>query len=92
MTTIKLRRRLAALEKNLSSGDPILLLMPDGRTKTLPGHNDYVVDLLGRALWGDRTPEIARLTRNPPQNVFTVHTGGRSRLFDIETSEPPSLR
>lgn len=57
MSTVNLRRRLEALEQNLSS-EPILLLMPDGRTETLPGHNDYVLDLFSRALRGDRTPEM----------------------------------
>jgi hypothetical protein len=57
MKTINLLRRLEALEKQISS-EPIVLLMPDGRTETLPGHGDYVLDLLGRAVRGDRTPEM----------------------------------
>ncbi len=56
MTTINTRRRLEALERGLSSCDLIVLLMPDGHTETLPGHD--VVGLLGRALDGDRTPEM----------------------------------
>jgi hypothetical protein len=62
MRTINLRRRLAALEKNLSSVELIVLLMPDGRTETLPGHD--VVGLLGRALDGDRTPEMELIARS----------------------------
>jgi hypothetical protein len=61
MSTIKLRRRLDALEQHLSS-EPIVLLMPDGRTETLPGHD--VVGLLGRALDGDRTPEMELIARS----------------------------
>ena len=38
MTTTKLRRRLEVLEKGIGSSEPIALLMPDGRTETLPGH------------------------------------------------------
>lgn len=53
MSTVNLRRRIATLEKDLSGREPIVLLMPDGRTETLPGHNDYVVNLLGRAIGGD---------------------------------------
>jgi len=63
MRTINLRRRLEALEKDLSS-EPIVLLMPDGRTETLPGHNDYVLNLLGQALGGDRTPEMELIARS----------------------------
>jgi hypothetical protein len=59
-----LRRRLEALEQDLSSGEFIVLLMPDGRTETLPGHNDYVLDLLGRAVRGDRTPEMELIARS----------------------------
>jgi hypothetical protein len=62
MRTINLRRRLAALEKNLSSVEIIVLLMPDGRTETLPGHD--AVGLLGRALDGDRTPEMELIARS----------------------------
>jgi hypothetical protein len=36
MKTIKLLRRLEALEQQLTS-EPIILLMPDGRTETLRG-------------------------------------------------------
>jgi len=62
MRMLNLHRRLAALEKNLSSVELIVLLMPDGRTETLPGHD--VVGLLGRALDGDRTPEMELIARS----------------------------
>ena len=64
MTTINLRRRLEALEQDFMSSKPILLLMPDGRTETLPGHNDYVLHLLSRAVRGDRTPEMDLIARS----------------------------
>jgi len=64
MSTINLRRRLAALEKGISPNELIVLLMPDGRTETLPGHNDYVLNLLGRALGGERTPEMDLVARS----------------------------
>jgi hypothetical protein len=63
MSTVNLRRRLEALEQDLT-GEPILLLMPDGRTETLPGHNDYVLGLLSRAVRGDRTPEMELVARS----------------------------
>ena len=63
MKTVNLRRRLEALEQDLSS-EPILLLMPDARTETLPGHNDYVVGLLSRAVCGDRTSEMELIARS----------------------------
>jgi hypothetical protein len=64
MSTINLRRRLAALEKGISPNELIVLLMPDGRTEMLPGHNDYVLNLLGRALGGERTPEMDLVARS----------------------------
>ncbi len=45
MNTINLHRRLEALEQQLTT-DPIVLLMPDGRTETLRGD---VLDLFSRA-------------------------------------------
>jgi hypothetical protein len=38
--------------------------MPGGRTETLPGHNDYVLNLLSRAVRGDRTPEMELIARS----------------------------
>jgi hypothetical protein len=61
---INLYRRLAALEKDRSCDELIVLRMPDGRTATLPGHNEYVIDLLGRAVRGDRTPEMDLVARS----------------------------
>jgi hypothetical protein len=61
MNTVNLRRRLEALEQDLRS-EPIVLLMADGRTETLPGHD--VAGLLGRALDGDRTPEMELIARS----------------------------
>ena len=54
MRTLSLRGRLEALEKDLVASAPIVLLMPHGRTETLPSHNDYVLNLLSRAVRGDR--------------------------------------
>jgi len=55
--TINLRRRLEALENQLTS-EPIILLMPDGRTETLPGRGEYMLNLFARACGGERTPEM----------------------------------
>jgi hypothetical protein len=46
------------------TSEPIVLQMPDGRTVTLPGHNEHVLDLLGGACRGDRTPEIELIARS----------------------------
>jgi hypothetical protein len=58
-----LRRRLELLEGQITS-EPIVLLMPDGRTQTLPGYNDYVLNLLSRAVRRDRTPEMELIARS----------------------------
>lgn len=60
MKTLNLHRRLEALERGLTS-EPILLLMPDGRTETLRGD---VLDLFSRAIKGDRTPEIELIAQS----------------------------
>jgi hypothetical protein len=62
MTTNKLLRRLEALEKGSGSAERIVLLMPDGHSETLPGHD--AVSLLGRALGGDLTPEMELIARS----------------------------
>jgi hypothetical protein len=77
MRTVNLRRRLEALEKDLSN-EPIVLLMPDGRIETLPGHNDYVLNLLGRAVGGDRTPEMELIARS----VSSTEPGG-AHMIDL---------
>ena len=48
---MNLRRRLAALEKVLIS-EPTRLVMPDGRTATIPGHGMYLVKLFVSAVSG----------------------------------------
>ena len=62
MKTNKLVRRLEALEKGVTSLGPIVLLMPDGHTERLAGHD--AVSLLGRALGGDLTPEMELIARS----------------------------
>jgi hypothetical protein len=77
MKTLNLRRRLQALEEQLTS-EPILLRMPDGHLETLPGHNDYVLDLLSRAVRGDRTPEMELVARS----VSSIEPGG-AHMIDL---------
>jgi hypothetical protein len=77
MKTLNLRRRLEALEEQLTS-EPILLLMPEGHTETLPGHNDYVLNLLSRAVRGDRTPEMELVA----QSVSSAEPGG-AHMVDL---------
>ena len=77
MRTINLLRRLEALEENLTS-EPTLLRMPDGRTETLSGHGDYVLDLLARAVRGDRTPEMELIAKS----VGSAEPGG-AHMIDL---------
>jgi hypothetical protein len=73
-----LRRRLEAFEKDLGTSEPILLLMPDGRAETLPGQNDYVLNLLSRAVRGERTPEMELVARS----VSSTEPGG-AHMIDL---------
>jgi len=75
MKTINLRRRLEALERNLISSEPILLLMPDGRTEALRGD---VLDLFSRAVGGERTPEMDLIS----QSISSVEPGG-AHMIDL---------
>ena len=68
MRTIKLNRRLEALERQLSS-EATILVMPDGRTETLRGD---ALDWFSRAIRGDRTPEIELIA----QSISSVEPGG----------------
>jgi hypothetical protein len=77
MRTINLHRRLEALEKQFTS-EPILLKMPDGRIETLRGYNEYVLDLVARAVRGDRTPEMELIS----QSISSVEPGG-AHLIDL---------
>ena len=52
--------------------------MPDARTETLPGHNDYVLNLLGRAIEGDRTPGMELIARS----VSSTEPGG-AHMIDL---------
>jgi hypothetical protein len=77
MRTINLHRRLEALEKQFTS-EPILLKMPDGRIETLPGYNEYVLDLVARAGRGDRTPEMELIA----QSIGSAEPGG-GHMIDL---------
>ena len=52
--------------------------MPAGRTQTLPGHNDYVLNMLSRAVRGDRTPEMELVARS----VSSSEPGG-AHMVDL---------
>lgn len=60
---MNIHRRLELLEQQLTS-EPIVLLMPDGHAEALPGHNDYVLGLLSRAVRGNRTLEIELIAQS----------------------------
>ena len=70
-------RRLETLEKGLVT-EPATLLMPDGRTETLQGPRDFVLELLSRACCGERTPETELLA----QSISSTEPGG-GHLLDL---------
>jgi len=73
----QLHRRLESLERrNLK--DPIVLKMPDGRIVTLPNRTGYELDLVLRALSGDRTPEMELIA----QSTSSIEPGG-GHMLDI---------
>jgi len=74
VSRVNLYRRLALLEQQLTS-EPIVLLMPDGRTETLRGD---VLDLFSRAIRGDRTPEIELIA----QSESSTEPGG-AHMIDL---------
>ena len=56
---MKLNERLERLEKQFVS-EPTILFMPDGKTVSLTGPNDYLLTLLGLATRRERaTPQQA---------------------------------
>jgi|SRR5271154_4998187 len=72
---MKIQRRLELLEKRLMS-EPIMLLMPDGRTEALSGRRYYTLDLFKRACDGDRTPDLELIA----QSVSSIEPGGGHML------------
>ena len=58
--------------------DPVELKMPDGRIETLPGCNDYVLDLVARTVRGDRTPEMELIA----QSISSAEPGG-GHMIDL---------
>jgi hypothetical protein len=74
---MNVRRRLAALEDQFT-GEPIVLQMPDGRTVTLPGCGNQASALLGRAVYGETTPEVQLIA----QSVSSTEPGG-GQLIDL---------
>jgi hypothetical protein len=75
MRTIDLRRRLETLEKDLSPGEAILLLMPGGRVETLQGE---ALELFSSAVRGDRTPEMELIA----QSVSSIEPHG-AHMIDL---------
>ena len=75
MVRVNMRRRLAALEDQFT-GEPIVLQMPDGRTKTLPGNQ--ATGLLARSVQNERTPDIELVARR----VSSTEPGG-GQMIDL---------
>ena len=80
---MKLLRRLEALEKEKEfAGESIILHMPDGRSETLPGHNnyalDYALDLFTCATRGERTLELELIA----QSISSTEPGG-AHMIDL---------
>ena len=74
---INIQRRLEALERRLVS-EPILLLMPNGRTETLRGPRYFALDLFRRACEGERTSEVDLIA----QSVSSFEPG-RAHMLDL---------
>jgi hypothetical protein len=85
-----LRRRLELLEKQ-TSNEPIVLLMADSRTVTLPSRD--VLGLLGRAVRGERTPEMELIARSissrEPDGAHMIDLVRALLNGPIEVSERP---
>jgi hypothetical protein len=77
MARVNICRRLATLE-NQCTIEPIVLQMPEGRTVTLPGRGNQAGVLLGRAVYGEPTPEIRLIA----QSVSSIEPGG-GHLIDL---------
>jgi len=75
---MKLIRRIEALENLHATELPVTLLMPDGRVETLRGSGDYVGDLVARAVYGDRAPDVELLARS----VSSTEPGG-GRMLEL---------
>ena len=71
-------RRLEALEKGLTAEPPITLLMPDGRVEMLRGDGDYLAELVARAIYGNRAPDVDLLARS----VNSTEPGG-GRMLEL---------
>ena len=77
MPRVNLHRRLTLLEKHVTS-ELIVLLMPDGRIETLPGHGDRAIDLLAGVFRADRTPDLELVA----QSISSTEPGG-AHLIDL---------
>jgi hypothetical protein len=75
---MNLRRRLDALKKGLMGVEPIVLHMPDGRTETLPGRGEYMLNLFTRACSGERTPEMKLIA----ESIGSTEPGG-AHMVDL---------
>jgi len=76
---MNLLRRLEALEKEKKfDRESIILHMPDGRSETLPGLNDYALDLFTCATRGERTPELELIA----QSIRSTEPGG-AHMIDL---------
>jgi hypothetical protein len=60
---MNLQRRLRLLEKRLLT-EPIVLTLSDGRTETLRGSGDYVLNLFLRAYREEKTPHVELLAQS----------------------------
>jgi hypothetical protein len=74
---MNLQRRLEALEAGLII-ERTVLLMPDGRTETLPGDGNYMLDLFTRACRRERTPEMELIG----QSIGSSEPGG-AHMIDL---------
>ncbi|HEY4359584.1 MAG TPA: hypothetical protein VGN17_01380 [Bryobacteraceae bacterium] len=71
------RRRLDFLEKQIIS-EQILLRMPNGDTQRLPGHPNYLLDLMMRSLDGEQRSEMDLIAQS-----ITADEPGRAHMIDV---------
>jgi hypothetical protein len=59
----RLRKRIELLEKRIIR-QPIVLTLPDGSARSLPGHPSYVLDLMMRSFEQEDLPEMALIAKS----------------------------
>ena len=78
---MNLRRRIAALERRLIV-EPVLLMMPDGSTASIPGYCDLLNLLVVAARGANISPEHAAQLDLIRRSTDAIEAGG-GRLIEV---------